>query len=92
MYVCRFQRLIDTGDTLQDKVLSQHHYVLTAAGSLAGDDNKDCYNMQTHVVRVATTCACDVTSCDKVCSCTNGFFYQMLKLHGKLGSKVMANV
>lgn len=77
----RFQRKVNTSDVLQDKVLSEKHFVLVAVGPL--EEREGHTYMAKHVVRAATTCACHVTTCSQACSCPGGFFYQMLKLHGE---------
>lgn len=73
---------MDTGDLLgKDKVLTEKQFVLLAFGPLAQSQSQ--VTMLKHVTHAASACACEVTSCDKACSCPVGFFYQMLKLHGE---------
>ena len=78
-----FHRLVDTGDIIQDRKLRENQFVLAAVGSLKESSNGNKSLMLKHLRYTASSCACDVLSCDEACSCPMGFFYQMLKLHGE---------
>lgn len=90
MFYNRFQRRVNTGDTSQDRILTEKQYLLLAVGSLniEGTEKKNAGNtagstfMMKHILTAASDCAYDVIGCSDACSCPGGFFYQMLKLHG----------